>query len=251
METLWNAIKSLAIWQMIVLLALLFGSAAAVFLFYTDSTQTDSAVLAENQQLIPVRFGDIVNQVSTNGNVAFPQRETLSFGIAGTLGPLPVEEGQRVEAGQELARLDSTSIANLEEVLGRARVDLLQAREDLASLLERPSEVAMAQEVAAAREEVAAARYRVQQAEEILAEALEPEIPTFLDVKTLKERIAATELLVEQRLEEREDLLDPELPTEQEIKAQEELLPTPGSNCRKPGTPGTCCNPGIFCPTTK
>lgn len=224
METLWNSVKSLAIWQILVLLALLFGSAAAVFLLYTDFTQTDSAELAENQQLIPVRFGDIVNQVSTNGNVAFPQRETLSFGIAGALGPLPVEEGQRVVAGQELARLDSTSLANLEEAVGRARVDLMQAREDLSTLLERPSEVAMAQERAAAREAVAAARYRVQQAEEALAETLEPEIPTFLDVKTLKERIAATELLVEQRREEGEDLLDPELPTEQEIKAQEELV---------------------------
>ena len=224
MEALWNAIKSLAIWQVIVLLVALFGSAGAVYFFYADTTGTDSAQLSENQQLIPIRYGDIVNQVSTNGNVAFPERETLRFGIAGVLGQVLVEEGQRVAVGQEVARLDSSSIASLEETVARLRVDLLQAEEDLALLLEPRSPVVMAQERAAAREVVAAARYEAQLAEEALAEVLEPEVPTFLDLKTLKERIAATELLIEQREEERDDLLNPELPTEQEVKAQEELV---------------------------
>ena len=224
METLWNALKSLAIWQVIVLIVVLFGSAGAVFYLYTDTTQTDSAELGENQQLIPIRYGDIVNQVSTNGNVAFPERETVSFSVAGTLGTVLVEEGEAVALGQALARLDATSIANLEEAVGRARVDLLQAQDDLAQLLEPRSPVVMARERAAAVEKVATARYQVQLAEESLAEALDPVIPTMVDLKTLKESIAATELLIDQRREERDDLLDPVLPTDQEIKAQEELV---------------------------
>ena len=224
MEAIWNAIKSLAIWQIIVLLVVLFGSAAAVYFIYVDRTQSEPTELAENQQLIPIRYGDIVNQVSTNGNLAFPEREVLRFGIKGTVGELLVEEGQSVNRGQELARLDTPTIATLEETAAQARVDLLDAQEALSDLMEPPSEAAMSLERASAEEGVAAAKFQVQLAQEALAEALDPEIPTLLDVETLKERIAATELLIQQRQEEREDLLHPELPTNQEVKAQEELI---------------------------
>ena len=224
MEALWNAIKSLAIWQLVVLVVVLFGSAAAVYFLYAERTEPEATELAENQQLIPIQYGDIVNQVSTNGNLAFPERETVSFGIKGVIGALLVEDGESVSRGEELARLDAPTIATLEEAVVQARVDLLDAEEALADLLEPPTDAEMALERATAEEQVAAARYQVQQAQEALVETLEPEIPTLLDVETLKERIAATELLIQQRQEEREDLLNPELPTNQEVKAQEELI---------------------------
>ena len=224
MEALWQAIRSLAIWQIVVLLVVLFGSAGAVYFVYADTTQTEETELTENQQLIPVRYGDIVNQVSTNGNLAFPDRETLQFGIKGTVGELLVEEGQAISVGQELARLDTPTIATLEEALVQARVDLLDAEESLADLQEPPSEATLALERAAAEEEVAAALFQVQLAQEALEEAMEPEIPTLVDVETLKERIAATELSIQRIEEEREDLLNPELPTNQQVKAQEELI---------------------------
>ena len=224
MESLWNAIKSLAVWQIIVLVVVLFGSAAAVYFVYADRTQPVPTELAENQQLIPVRYGDIVNQVSTNGNLAFPERETLRFGIRGAIGELLVEEGQTVSVGQELARLDAPTIATLEEAVAQARVDLLDAEEALVELLEPATEAALALERAAAEEAVADARHQVLLAQDALDVALEPVIPTLMDVEAQKERIAATELSIQTIQDEREDLLNPELPTHREIKAQEELI---------------------------
>ena len=224
MESLWNAIKSLAVWQIIVLGVVLLGSAAAVYFVYVDRTQPEPTELAENQQLIPVRYGDIVNQVSTSGNVTFPERETLRFGIKGAIGELLVEEGETVSVGQELARLDAPTIATLEEAVAQARVDLLDAEDALAELMEPATEAARNLERAAAEEAVADARYQVLLAEDALVVALDPVIPTLVDVEAQKERIATTELSLQTIQEEREDLLNPELPTHREIKAQEELI---------------------------
>ena len=224
MEALWNAVKSLSPWQVIFLALVLFGSGAAVFYFYTDTTQQDTTELSDNQQLIPIRYGDIVNQVSTNGNLDFPERETVSFAINGTLGELLVEKGHFVSPGEALARMDSSTVTSLEEAVAQAEVDLLLAENALAELLERPSEATMTLDRAAAKERVSEARFQVQQAREALEEVLDPAIPAFIEVKTVRERIAATELLIEQREEEREELLNPSLPTDQEIKAQEELI---------------------------
>lgn len=224
MESLWNAIKSLAIWQILVLVVVLFGSAAGVYFVYVERTQPEPTELAENQQLIPVRYGDIVNQVSTSGNLTFPERETLRFGIKGTIGELLVEEGQTVGLGQELARLDAPTIATLEEAVAQARVDLLDAEEALVELMEPATEATRSLERAAAEEAVADARYQVLLAQDALAVALDPVIPTLMDVEAQKEGIASTQLSIQTIQEEREDLLNPELPTHREIKAQEELI---------------------------
>ena len=224
MASLWGAIKSLAIWQILVLVLVLFGSGGAVFYFYTDATQSETTELAENQQLIPIRYGDIVNQVSTNGNVAFPERETVTFGIKGVIGDLLVEESQSVSAGQVLARVDAPTLAALEGAVSQARVDLLQAEEALAELLEPESEITKALERATAEERIAGALFQLDQAQEALEEVLDPEIPTLLDLEAKKEQIAATELQIQQRKEERDELLNPDLPSDQVIKAQEELI---------------------------
>ena len=230
MESLWNALKSLSIWQMVVLVAVLFGSGAAVYYVYLDRTRPETTELAENQQLIPIRYGDIVNQVSTNGNLAFPEREFVHFSIKGTIGTLLVAEGDTVSAGQELARLDTATVSALEETAAQARVDLLEAEEALEELLETQSEIVLALERAAAEEEIADVKHRIHLAQEALDEALDPEIPTLLDLETLKERIAATELQIQQLQDEREDLLNPVVilgtptDTNQQVKAQEELI---------------------------
>ena len=224
MEGLWNALKSLSIWQIIVLVVVMFGSAAAVYFVYAERTQPEPTGLAENQQLIPIQYGDIVNQVSTNGNLAFPEREILRFGIKGAIGEILVEEGQTVSLGQEVARLDAPTIATLEEAVAQARVDVLNAEEALAELTETATEVTMSLERAAAEEAIAAAEYQIVLAGEALETTLDPVIPTLLDLEAQKERIAATELSMQKIQEDRDDLLNPELPTHREIKAQEELI---------------------------
>ena len=224
MESLWSSLKSLSAWQLIVLVVVLFGSGTTVYLVYAERTQAEPTELAENQQVIPVSYGDIVNQVSTNGNLAFPERETLRFGIQGTVGALLVEEGQTISLGEELARLDAGTIATLDEDVAQARVDLLDAEEALEELLEPSTEATRNLEQAEAEANIADARYQIQLAREALEETLDPEIPTLMDVEAQKERIAATELEIQQVQEAREDLLNPDLPSNQEVRAQEEVI---------------------------
>ena len=61
-----------------------------------------------------MQLGDLVNQVSTNGSIVFPNTEILTFGTQGAVGEVLVEEGQQVEEGQILADLDRSTVASLE-----------------------------------------------------------------------------------------------------------------------------------------
>ena len=221
MAMLWNSIRSLTLWQMATLVLVLFGTAAATYWLYSYSGRTDTAELAENQQLIPIEYGDIVNQVSTNGNLAFPERETVSFDVAGTLGALLVEKGQQVSLGQELARLDDLTIESLEAAVAQAQVDLLQAREDLADFLEPYSPVQLALDRAKIEETIAAARLQRSQAAETREEVLNPELPTEQDVKAQEEAIAAARLSLQQAIKSREELLSQNLLPDYNLKIAE------------------------------
>ena len=67
-----------------------------------------------------MQLGDLVNQVSTNGSIVFPNREILTFGTQGAVGGVLVEEGQQVEEGQILADLDRSTVASLEKAVAQA-----------------------------------------------------------------------------------------------------------------------------------
>jgi hypothetical protein len=79
MEAFWNAIKSLKRWQMVALLLVILRAASATYGVYTRVSASGQVELAENQQLIPVGSGNLTNQVSTSGNLVFPERESLTF----------------------------------------------------------------------------------------------------------------------------------------------------------------------------
>ena len=85
MVSIWNAFKSLTLWQIAVLTVVLFGAAGATYGGYVRGTSPDLVDLEENQQLIPVKYGDLINEITTNGSLVFPNRETLSFGSPGTV----------------------------------------------------------------------------------------------------------------------------------------------------------------------
>ncbi len=101
-----NRIRGLKLWQMGLLVVVLLVAGGAAYTAYARSTSADDDVLGENQQLFNVAYGDLVNQVSTNGSLIFPEKEALTFGTAGIVTELLVEEGQRVSQGEVLARLD-------------------------------------------------------------------------------------------------------------------------------------------------
>lgn len=107
-----------------------------------------------------VERGPIELFVTGTGKVEPAAQASLYFQIAGTLGALAVEVGERVSAGQVLAKLDP---ASLDATLLSAEADLIAAQQALNGLLEGASEQQLAQAelaVAQAREALHDAEYR-------------------------------------------------------------------------------------------
>ena len=169
MEAFFNAIKSLKRWQIVVLLLIILGSASATYGVYTEVSASGQTGLAEDQQLIPVRSGSLVNQVSTSGNLVFPERENLTFGSPGTVAEVLVKPGQQVAKGQALARLDTASIAAAAEAVAQAKLDLQNAEAALTAL-----ELEHALQLAQAEESVANAEFQLQEAQKALEDARQP-----------------------------------------------------------------------------
>ena len=98
--------KALRPWQIAALAIAALGSAWATYGIISNTTSANQVDLTAYQRIIPVQYGDLMNQVSTNGSLIFPERETLTFGSAGTVSRVLVKEGQQVTQGQPLAELD-------------------------------------------------------------------------------------------------------------------------------------------------
>ena len=159
------SLKSIKLWQLAAAVIVLFGSAAATFRVYERVSEPATLDLQENVQIIPVQYGDLIKQVSTSGNLAYPIRHVLRFGSQGTVAEVLVGEGDPVQAGQPLARIDDTTAATLRLNVATARYDLNTSREALDDLL-TPDETG----IAGARVRVAERRLNLRAADEALAE---------------------------------------------------------------------------------
>ncbi len=109
----------------IILVALILCT-AGILLVRSNST-TESAV-SENQT-VAVQRGDLTIDITAVGNLALSVKEDLAFEIPGrveeiTVEEILVEEGDSVEKGQLLAKLDTLEWNDMLRVLER---DLLQA----------------------------------------------------------------------------------------------------------------------------
>ena len=122
----------------VVLLALILVGAGIVFV----QRQARSADAQPVAPTATVARGSIDETVSATGNIVAEQQASLTFATSGEIAEVLVVEGQEVEAGQVLARLDTTSlewqIARSEASLASAQARLEQAQqppteEDLAS----------------------------------------------------------------------------------------------------------------------
>ena len=195
--------RSIRPWQIILLIVVLLGAGIGTFAVYSYLTGSESTELEEDQQLIPVQRGDLVKEVSISGSVSFPNRETLTFGSAGIVDELLVEEGERVDKGQTLATLDAETIAGLEEAAAKARVDLRDAEEALADYLEPPSALVISE----AKHKVAEAELSLQTATEALEETLEPTPP--VEVADAEAKIASLRLDLQNAEDKLAELLDP------------------------------------------
>ncbi len=154
MKSLLISLKGLRRRQIIALAAVVvaaFGSTFGVFVVASESNQQG---LEENQRLVVVRFGNLVNEVSVNGNIVFSNRETLSFGSSGTVAEVLVSDGQEVAKGQPLVRLDAETTSTLRVAVAQAKIDVQKAESALeaagkTSLAEAEAGLAFAEAMAA------------------------------------------------------------------------------------------------------
>ena len=124
-------------------------------------------------QLVPVQRGDLAVEVTATGNLLYAYEEALSFGVPGTIDEVLVEEGDEVEEGQLLARLDSASTISLEKAEAQARINLRNAEDDLEEV-RNPSAVVAALDVAQAELAVVNAGIALVTARDNLEKALDP-----------------------------------------------------------------------------
>jgi HlyD family secretion protein len=167
-----------------------FGLAGATYGVYAGSNGASQVELGEDQRIIPVRYGDLKNQVSTNGSLKFPEKEALRFDSAGTVAEVLVKEGQQVTQGQVLAKLDSSAVATLQEAVAEARVVLRDAQDSLSAF---PQEHAL--QLAEVEEAVATAEFDLKTAIEALDDAQEPH--TNVDIKAQEQAVAQARLALQ------------------------------------------------------
>lgn len=96
-------------------------------------------------QLFPVMRGDIAETVSSNGSVAYANREAVSFGAPGTVGEILVTAGETVSQGDAIASLDAASVAVLQRAVREAEVSLRTAEERVQDLSKPADALALAQ----------------------------------------------------------------------------------------------------------
>ena len=149
-----DAMRTLKVWQVATLVMVLVAMGGGTFGGYAVLQDDNGGNLAEDQSLIPVQRGDLVNDVSISGSLIYPDREALSFGTQGSVGQVLIEEGQQVEQGQPLVMLDDETVANLEKVVAQARVGLRDAEEALAEAASTATDL----DLARAQADVADAR---------------------------------------------------------------------------------------------
>ncbi|MBA7640433.1 hypothetical protein ES703_48098 [subsurface metagenome] len=93
-----------------------------------DSTATENEV-------VTVQRGDLTIEITAVGNLALSLKEDLAFEIPGTVEEVLVEEGDTVEEGQVLAKLDTEEwndeLSILEDQVTAEERDLLQAQINL------------------------------------------------------------------------------------------------------------------------
>ncbi|MCH7481652.1 MAG: HlyD family efflux transporter periplasmic adaptor subunit [Chloroflexi bacterium] len=158
-------LKTIKLWQLVAIGAIVLGGAG--YGVYASVIQDDGDALSEDQQVIPVQLGDLINLVSTNGSLFYPNRVVLSFGSQGTIAEVLVGEGEAVEEGQALVTLDAATVGALGLAVDEARIALAAAEGALAAA----SAGYTALERAMAEASVAAATIALRDAEDAAATA--------------------------------------------------------------------------------
>ena len=149
-----------SLWPWIVALALLLAGAYSYrTIIQAQASETDTPTL----QTATVRRGDLVITAVGRGSIQPSAEVALGFKSGGVLAELPVQSGERVTAGQTLARLDDTDALRQ---LRQAQIALELAEVDQTATL---TDDASPEARRTAALEVEQAQLAVQQAEGQLA----------------------------------------------------------------------------------
>jgi len=156
----------------------------------------ESAPVSENQ-VVAVQRGDLTIDITGSGNLVLSLTEDLAFEMAGTVEEVMVEEGESVEEGQVLAKLDTSEwdkeVITLERDQLQAEINLENAELALDKAEEettttvtgdiRVTTTTDPKEIKIKELQVELAEARLEDAQEALEEALNasPEVTTPFD----------------------------------------------------------------------
>ena len=153
--------KSWKLWTAVVVVA-----AGGYYGYSAWSESASSEEQTAQTQLVPVSLGNLVNDVSVTGSIAYTTREILTFGQQGFVSDVSVSAGDAVSSGDALAALDTETIVNLDRAIAQARNNARDAED----ALEQARNPNTAVQIAQAEADVANARQNLRNAEEELNE---------------------------------------------------------------------------------
>ncbi|MBK7726427.1 MAG: HlyD family efflux transporter periplasmic adaptor subunit [Dehalococcoidia bacterium] len=144
-------------------LVILAGAVAGGYWYFFLRGEAQVAQVTE-QQTSPATLGTLTTTLSTTGTAASTLTSKLTFSTSAKVTSITAKLGEKVEAGQVLATLDST---DLQRKLESAQISLSSAQLKLGDLLE-PATVS---ELATAQASIATAMVQLANAEENLRKA--------------------------------------------------------------------------------
>ncbi len=146
-------LKHLRAWQIgVIVVAIVAGAVGAYYLVnLRNSDDQAGAGLADNEQLVVVERGNLINQVQTRGTLTLPRRKSIHLGADSVVKDVFVEEGQAVVEGQTLFTLDDATVVRHDLAVARARISLRDAQKARDNLL-RDSEAGLIEAQTMARE---------------------------------------------------------------------------------------------------
>ena len=115
--------KKRFLWLIVIIV--LAGVGGSLFYFYRFLPSKKKGLETEQTETVVVERGNIINLISASGSLLAGQEAELNFGIAGRIDKINVSEGDPVEKGDILAKLE-----NDEQLLS-----VLQAENNLANAL--------------------------------------------------------------------------------------------------------------------
>jgi HlyD family secretion protein len=117
------------IWPILLALLLIAGAAAAYLLTRTTQTTTQTQITYKTST---IALNSLTQSATGTGTIIASQTANVGFSTSGNIAEIDVQLGNKVKAGQILAKLDSTP--NLEQSVANAQLALLIAQDTLENL---------------------------------------------------------------------------------------------------------------------